>query len=159
MSGNQEDEGISLRINKVFKWKNLSRRNRLLLWKWTKGIFAILLTASGVSNYYGIKITRESVTNNTTQVAEIDSKVATQQTDIDACKKINEENASLKITIGDLVDKFDAFLKNPRSWRTREQLDKAILKAKTQVGKPIIQGAVATPNNPTTSIFQPTKGN
>lgn len=145
MSGNPEDEGISIRINKVFKLNKLSRRRRAVLWKWTKGVFAILLTVSGVSNYYGIKITRESVTNNAVKVETTASTVSTLQSDVEDCKRINQENQSLKVTFGDLIDSLDHFLRSP-SRRSRQQLDSTILKAKQQLGKPI--GQVASPPLP-----------
>jgi hypothetical protein len=135
---NKEPEGISIRINKVFRLNNLSRRKRALLWKWTKGVFAMLLTLSGVSNYYGIKITRESVSNNAVKVETTASDISTLQADVEACKKTNAENQALKITFGNLIDSLDDFLKRPNR-NNRLQLDSTILKAKQQLGKPIGQ--------------------
>jgi hypothetical protein len=129
-------EGVSINVNKKFFIK-MNATTAKKVYKWTKAVFFTLLTLSGITNYYGIKITRESITNNASQVEQNANKIATVESDISALQKANQENSLLRQTIGNLTDKLDAFLKNPRSRVARQDLDKEIIKAKQQIGKPI----------------------
>lgn len=140
----KEPEGVSIKVNKSFhlRFPKLSLRTKRLLWRWTQGVLATLLTAGSVSNYVEIKWTKRATTTNEASVTIIQDKLSdydAMKEKVAACEKVNMENSSLKVTLGDLVDALEAFTKNPRSWKAKQQLDGAVLKAKTQLGKPISQ--------------------
>lgn len=126
MAEEKEEQGV-----KIKAYFNISPKTATEIWKWSKVIFVALLTAGSVSNYLGIKVTREAVENNKNSVLVL-------QTDVDACKATQKENVTLRQSVDELVKVIKRLMPAIKNPALRKESQEKVIEIEKRI-KPISQ--------------------